>query len=288
MTSSQNVGQRRFGSTPSSSTRSRPPPGSDPGRERERRPLDRRGPRRRRARRSGRAAWKSRYSSVSSVANTRAPTVRASQRTRVAGRVGRVVPARERGDERRPPQRGLRVPPDRHAFTLRVPCWPGLRRLRADDGIAQACRARRSRSRRRRRRRSQRGGVRAAPTPDGVPVRITSPGSSVQALADPRDQRRHVENTSSDVFDDCITSPLTRVSIGRPAREVDLVEADDLGTERAERVERLRPRPLPGRELVIARRHVVRDRDARDVLERVARRARRVARVPITTASSPS
>ena len=43
--------------------------------------------------------------------------------------------------------------------------------------------------------------------------------------------------------------------------DLDFVEADDLGTEGTERVERLRPRELSGRELVITSRHVVRDRE---------------------------
>ncbi len=62
---------------------------------------------------------------------------------------------------------------------------------------------------------SHRGGVRAAPTPAGVPVRMTSPGSSVQPWLI-QAIRYGTENTSCEVFDDCSTSPLTRVSIASP------------------------------------------------------------------------
>ena len=55
----------------------------------------------------GRAAWKSRYSSVSSVANGAGADGAGEPAHRVGRRVGRVVPARERGDERGPPQRRL-------------------------------------------------------------------------------------------------------------------------------------------------------------------------------------
>ena len=62
---------------------------------------------------------------------------------------------------------------------------------------------------------SQRGGVRAAPTPEGVPVRITSPASSVSPC-EIQLMSAGTSNTSSDVFDDCSTSPLTLVSSGSP------------------------------------------------------------------------
>ena len=121
ITSSQNVGQRRFGSTPSSSTRSRPPPGSEPAENASAGHwISRITPST--SSTVGRAAWKSRYSSVSSVANTPGADGPGEPAHAVAGGVGRVVPARERGDERRAPERGLRVPADRHAITLRVPC----------------------------------------------------------------------------------------------------------------------------------------------------------------------
>ena len=78
----------------------------------------------------GRAAWKSRYSSMSSVANTRALDAARQPAHRVARGVGRVVPARERGDERGAPQRRFRVPADGHPFTLHAPCRTGTGVLR--------------------------------------------------------------------------------------------------------------------------------------------------------------
>ena len=80
ITSSQNVGHRRFGSTPSSSTRSRPPCEVEPAENASAGHwISRITPST--SSTVGRAAWKSRYSSVSSVANTRAETLRASHRT---------------------------------------------------------------------------------------------------------------------------------------------------------------------------------------------------------------
>ena len=66
----------------------------------------------------GRAAWKSRYSSMSSAAN--GPGVRHAREPahRVGRGVGRVVPTRERGDHRGPMQRRLDAPADGHALTL--------------------------------------------------------------------------------------------------------------------------------------------------------------------------
>ena len=126
--------------------------------------------------------------------------------------------------------------------------------------------------------RSQRGGVRAAPTPAGVPVRIMSPGSSVRpwlihaiSVGTSNDELACVRR----LHDLAVDARLDR----QPGREIDLVEAHDLGAERAERVERLRPRELPGRVLMVTRRHVVRDREPGDVLERVGRAPRLDARV---------
>ena len=60
------------------------------------------------------------------------------------------------------------------------------------------------------------GGLRAAPTPAGVPVTMTSPGTSVIAAL-----RVTIRSTTSkimsSVFADCITSPFRRVSSLRPA-----------------------------------------------------------------------
>ena len=63
---------------------------------------------------------------------------------------------------------------------------------------------------------SQRGGVRAAPTPAGVPVRITSPGFERAALADPRDQVRDSRTRARTCSTTAATSPFTRVSIASP------------------------------------------------------------------------
>ena len=133
---------------------------------------------------------------------------------------------------------------------------------------------------------SQRGGVRAAPTPAGCAGEDHVAGLERAALADPRDEVRHREHELRRVRRLQHLAAHARLD-REPGREVDLVERHDLGPERAERVERLRPAPLAGRVLMIARRHVVRDRDARDDVERVVVATSR-ARRPITTASSPS
>ena len=82
----------------------------------------------------GRAAWKSRYSSMSSAANGRALRAAREPAHRVGRGVGRVVPAGERGDHRGSVQRRFDAPADGHAFTL----GPAPRSaLASDDRIAQ-------------------------------------------------------------------------------------------------------------------------------------------------------
>ncbi len=133
ITSSQNVGQRRFGSTPRSSTRSRPLAGVEPAENASAGHwISRITPST--SSTVGRAAWKSRYSSLSSVANTRADVARQPAHA-VARRVGRIVPARERGDESGSAQVRLRVPADGHALHHRR--GRSHRPYAPDDGIAQ-------------------------------------------------------------------------------------------------------------------------------------------------------
>ena len=114
-TSSQNVGQRRFGSTPSSSTRSRPPPATEPAENASAGQLivadDAVDELDRRARRPG-----SRGTPRCRATRTARALDAARQPAHRVGRgVGGVVPARERGDQRRAPQRRFRVPADGHA-----------------------------------------------------------------------------------------------------------------------------------------------------------------------------
>ena len=92
--------------------------GQRAGRERERRPVDRRARRRRRARPSD-ARPGSRGTPRCRARRTAGRSTRADEPAhRVGGRVGRVVPTRERGDHRGPAQRRLDAPADGHPVTL--------------------------------------------------------------------------------------------------------------------------------------------------------------------------
>ena len=148
MTSSQKVGHRRFGSTPSNNTRSRPPPGSDPAENASAGHwISRITPST--SSTVGRAAWKSRYSSVSSVANTRAPTVRASHRTAsLAASAASFQPENAATSVGRRSE-GCAF----HRTVMRSPYASGVGPRVATDARPDfaRCRARRSRSPRRRR-----------------------------------------------------------------------------------------------------------------------------------------
>ena len=94
------------------------------------------------------------------------------------------------------------------------------------------------------------GGLRAKPTPCGVPVRITVPGSSV-VLPLRNSISVGTSKIMSSVFQSCIISPLRigldfeRVGIGN------LVLRDQRRAERAERVERLAAAPLAAAKVLL-------------------------------------
>ena len=115
------------------------------------------------------------------------------------------------------------------------------------------------------------------PTPDGVPVRIRSPGSSVH-VSEMNATSSWIEKISSDVLESWRSSPLTHVRRREQVGVGNLIGGRYPGAVRAEAVGALRARPLRLAALQVARGDVVGDRVAGD----------RAARGPITTASSPS
>ena len=91
------------------------------------------------------------------------------------------------------------------------------------------------------------------------------------------------------VFESCIVSPLRRSRMPRAWGSATCVGHDQLRADRGERVEGLARHPLLARllELPVARRDVVADGVAGDVLHRPLRGIRRPRR-PMTTTSSAS
>ncbi len=112
---------------------------------------------------------------------------------------------------------------------------------------------------------SERLGSMNSPQPHGVPVRITSPGSSVNEC-----EQKLISSATpkiiSLVLESCMTSPLTRVC---SLRFCGSSSSTTLRAERAERVQALGAHPLAVGELQVARGDVVGDRVAAHVLERV-------------------
>ena len=160
------------------------------------------------------------------------------------------------------------------ATTRRILIRYGGSPLRGAHVVAAAGRPARSPPRRRRRRAASAAGVRAAPTPAGVPVRITSPGSSVIS----RDAKAMISATGkimSLVRADCISSPETRVADPEVLRVGDLVGGDERGPERREGVARFPDEVLAAHALEVARGDVVGDAVAGHAGERLVRRTAR-------------
>ena len=156
-----------------------------------------------------------------------------------------------------PPLRGIREGEDRE---LTPPA-------RSD------CAARRSsRSRPRRRRPASARAAACAPcaTPEGVPVMMMSPGSSVMTL-ESSCTRVGTSKIRSSVLLSCMTSPLTRVMMRSGARaRRQLVGGHDVGAEAAGAVEVLAQRELAARlPLPVAHRAVVEAGVAGDHAERL-------------------
>ena len=125
-----------------------------------------------------------------------------------------------------------------------------------------------------------------SPQPHGVPVRTTSPGSSVK----PREQNASssaTPKTISVVDESCTISPFTRVR-SASACGSGISSAVTTTGPSGQKLSKLLPRThWPSRELDVARGDVVGDRVAEDVVERVPPPTRRMRR-PTTTASSTS
>ena len=101
------------------------------------------------------------------------------------------------------------------------------------------------------------GGVRAWPTPAGVPITITSPGSSVMHSASSAMVSATLKIMSL-VFASCITWPFRRLWMRRPVGAGrQLVGGDQHRAEAAGGVEVLADGPLRRALLVVAHRHVV-------------------------------
>ena len=113
------------------------------------------------------------------------------------------------------------------------------------------------------------GGLKPMPTPAGVPVAMMSPGISVT----PAEMVAMMVGTSkmrSRVLAFCRSSPLIQHRI-LGVGQIDLVPGHRPRTHRAERVLRLADEPLAVSALQIARRHIVDDGVAPDVIERARR-----------------
>ena len=113
----------------------------------------------------------------------------------------------------------------------------------------------------------QTGGLRPAPTPPGVPVTMTSPGSSCVERRAVLDELRHVEAELADALvlhDGAVQARRQR----ELARIGDLVRRHEPRAERAARVEVLARRELRRMPLEVAHAAVVEAAIARDVVER--------------------
>ena len=124
------------------------------------------------------------------------------------------------------------------------------------------------------------------PTPSGVPVRITSPGSSVIMRLTYDDERRHVEDHVRGRAVLARRRRSTRHALG--TRERRRASVSIHGPDGAERVEALGARELHVLLLEVARGHVARARVPEDVARARSARATLFARLPMTTASSAS
>ena len=125
--------------------------------------------------------------------------------------------------------------------------------------------------------RRNRGGSRKTPTPPGVPVAMTSPGSRVMNR-EQKAMRLGTSWTISDVLASWMTSPLTRQRMRSAPGIRQLVGGHDPRSDRAERVEALAAHPLAVAELQVACRDVIETGIPEDVIERLRRRD--VARRP--------
>ena len=131
------------------------------------------------------------------------------------------------------------------------------------------------------------GGVRAKPTPSGVPVAMTSPGSSVMPLRELRDQARdredHLRRVAVLLLDAVEAKGELEQICGSPISSGVTIH----GPDRAAVVEALALEPLTVAALQIARRHVVERGVSEDDVERVVL-GTFLQRAPMTTASSAS
>ena len=116
-------------------------------------------------------------------------------------------------------------------------------------------------------------GWRTAPTPAGVPVAITSPGSSVNA-SDRCATCSKQSKIISPVLPSWRSSPLTQVLMREVVRVAELVGGDEPGPERAVGVEGLAHRHGRRAQLPVAHGDVVGDRVAGDHLVRALVAAR--------------
>ena len=135
--------------------------------------------------------------------------------------------------------------------------------------------------------RSQRGGVRAIPTPGGVPVAMRSPGSSVIVRL-MKATRLATPKTMWAVDESCKTSPFTQQRMSRACGSGISSGRHEPGSAGQERVDGLPQHPLARPRLEVARRDVVHARVPGHVVERVGLVHQACARRPITTPSSAS
>ena len=133
---------------------------------------------------------------------------------------------------------------------------------------------------------SQVGGSMPMPTPAGVPVAMTSPGYSVmpREIVSIRVGMSKIRSLGARVLPQLAVDPAAHAGVAA----VELVGVDDPRPHRAERVERLAHVPLLMAHLHVARRYVVDDRVAPDMLHRAGARECSFRLRPMTTASSAS
>ena len=123
------------------------------------------------------------------------------------------------------------------------------------------------------------GGFCALPTPAGVPVKMISPGIQREGAREMGDQEAHAEyHVGGRAV--LLLDAINRRHDAQILRVGDLIGGDDDGTERTEGIESLRPRPLFVARLQVARRDIVGDCVAEDVIQRLRFRdlARRFGR----------
>jgi hypothetical protein len=125
---------------------------------------------------------------------------------------------------------------------------------------------------------SQSWGVRPMPTPWGVPVRMTSPGSNVNAW-EQKEMSSATPKIISLVLLSCTTWPLRMQRNGQVLRIGDFVCGDKAGADGAEGVQALAPHPLAVAHLHFPGAHIVGAGVACHVAQRIclAHPARRLA-----------